>query len=110
MISEKLPAVRNWSVRSEKNALARIRAASGPRVEPLSSRRHSGGEATPYASSPGAMTGAGPDGPGRPAVRQPQQLARPNAVSFASTPVTGLSVIRVTPVSVYPVALLPALA
>lgn len=40
----------------------------------------------------------------------PQQALRPNRVSLLGTPAIGLSLINVTPVSVYPDTFLPVLA
>jgi hypothetical protein len=40
----------------------------------------------------------------------PQQLARPKATPFDGTPFLGLAVIKVTPVSMYPLTFLPVLA
>src|SRR5437016_855034 len=99
---EKLEPLRNRSLCEVKKAQARNSARTGPSVA-------TGGRCAsslPRVEVGGAVARSGSTARGH----FPQQFSVPNFVSLLSTPDMGLSVMSVTPVSVYPDAFFPVFA
>src|SRR5262249_29087347 len=120
-ISEKFCACRNASLFTEKNAPERTSAISGatacaPSTRRAASRtrarRDTGSDAVgSVVAIIVSKTAAGARHSGRrPEEGYPQQSARPYATLFDGTSDIGLSVIRLTPVSVYPETFFPVFA
>src|SRR5437660_10359536 len=99
---EKVERLRNRSLCEVKKAQARNSARTGPSVA-------TGGRCAsslPRVEVGGAVARSGSTARGH----FPQQFSVPNFVSLLSTPDMGLSVVSVTPGSVYPDAFFPVFA